>query len=636
MDLFNLYAKIVLDTKDYEAGINDASDKTSSLASGLKSGLATAAKVGAAALTATTTAVAALTTASIDGYAQYEQLTGGVETLFKTSAATVMQYADNAYKTAGMTANAYMETVTSFSASLLQSLDNDTAAAAVKANQAITDMADNANKMGTSMEMIQNAYQGFAKQNFTMLDNLKLGYGGTKDEMQRLLDKAEELQAAQGNYVEYSIDSFADVVDAIHVVQTEIGITGTTALEASSTIQGSTDAMRSAWSNLVTGIADENQNLDVLIGNFVESVGTAADNILPRVEQILGGIGQLVSKLAPIIAEEAPKLVASVLPSFLQAGADLLNGIIGGLTGALPQLVTAAVPILLTLVEAITGQLPLITSAAMQIISTLMMGLAEAAPSLIPTIADVVVQIATALTDPTALTNIIAAALTLIVALADGLIQAIPQLVSAIPQIIENLVVALVAAIPQLMGAGLELMMALIGGIVGAIPNIVASIPQIISAIVNGIGASLSSVVDAGVNIVRGLWSGIQSMASWIWEKVSGFFSNIVSGVKNLLGIASPSKVFADMGKNMALGLGQGWDNEFDHIKKDIENGLDFGTGTVALEASGFVAAQRSASSRASGGGGDTYNFYSPKALDAVTAAREMKKAKQQLALGYV
>lgn len=230
--------------------------------------------------------------ASLDSYAEYEQLTGGVETLFKSSANTVQQYAKNAYKTAGLSANDYMSTVTSFSASLLQSLGQDTAAAAEYADMAITDMSDNANKMGTSMESIQNAYQGFAKQNYTMLDNLKLGYGGTKTEMERLLADAEEIKRANGEMVSYSIDSFADMVEAIHVVQENMDITGTTAKEAEGTIEGSVNSMKAAWTNLSTGMADETADMEELTKVFVDSVGTAANNIVPRCQQIVRGFAE--------------------------------------------------------------------------------------------------------------------------------------------------------------------------------------------------------------------------------------------------------------------------------------------------------------------------------------------------------
>src|SRR5574344_992703 len=267
MNLMDLFVKISVD--------DQASSQVETIGSKLKGGLATAAKVGAAAVAAAGTAMVAIGKQAIEQYAEYEQLVGGVETLFKQSSDTVMGYAENAYKTAGLSANEYMSTVTSFSASLLQSLNNDTAKSAEVADMAITDMSDNANKMGTDMSMIQSAYQGFAKQNYTMLDNLKLGYGGTKTEMERLLADASKLSG-----VEYNIDNLNDVYEAIHVVQTELGVTGTTAKEASTTIQGSVNSMKSAWTNLVTGIADDNADFDALITNFVDSIMTMADNIL--------------------------------------------------------------------------------------------------------------------------------------------------------------------------------------------------------------------------------------------------------------------------------------------------------------------------------------------------------------------
>ena len=341
MDVFDLVAKIRLDSSEYESGVGEAKSTFSNLASGVKTGLSTVAKVGAAAVSAGVAGVAALTKMGVEGYAQYEQLTGGVETLFKESNNIVMGYAENAYKTAGMSANQYMETVTSFSASLIQSLDGDTAKAAEVGNMAITDMSDNANKMGTSMEMIQNAYNGFAKSNFTMLDNLKLGYGGTKEEMQRLIDDANRVKAANGEMADLSIDSFADVTEAIHIIQTEMGITGTTAREAATTIEGSLSMMKGAWQNLVVGMADSEADMEKLIDDFVESTVTAAKNLLPRIEQTLIGIGDLITELAPVISKALPKLVKSVLPSLLEAGVSLVTAIVKGCVSALPALYDA-------------------------------------------------------------------------------------------------------------------------------------------------------------------------------------------------------------------------------------------------------------------------------------------------------
>ena len=344
MDVFDLVAKIRLDSSEYEQGVGKAKGTFSTLASGVKTGLATVAKVGAAAVTAGVAGVAALTKMGVEGYAQYEQLVGGVETLFKESQGTVMKYAENAYKTAGMSANQYMETVTSFSASLIQSLGGDTAKAAEVGNRAVVDMSDNANKMGTDITMIQNAYQGFAKQNYTMLDNLKLGYGGTQEEMKRLIKDAANMKDVQnelGITVDKNSMSFGNVVNAISVMQASLGIAGTTSREAATTIEGSISMMKGAWQNLVVGMADENANMEVLINNFVESTATAAQNLLPRIEQTLIGIGQLITALAPVIADALPQLVESVLPALLTAGVSLVTALVKGVITALPALYTA-------------------------------------------------------------------------------------------------------------------------------------------------------------------------------------------------------------------------------------------------------------------------------------------------------
>ena len=289
MDVFSLVAKLSLDSSEYDSGLDNAKSTASSLAGSIGNGLAGIAKVGAAAVGAAAAGISALSTMAVTGYADYEQLTGGVETLFKNSSDIVMGYAENAYKTAGLSANEYMETVTSFSASLLQSLGGDTDAAAQVADMAITDMADNANKMGTSMESIQNAYQGFAKANYTMLDNLKLGYGGTKEEMQRLLEDATKLSG-----VEYDMSNLGDVYSAIHVIQEDLGLTGVAADEAAETFSGSLGAMKAAGENLMANLAlgeDITPALDALseaVRNFV------FNNLFPMVGNILSALPDLL------------------------------------------------------------------------------------------------------------------------------------------------------------------------------------------------------------------------------------------------------------------------------------------------------------------------------------------------------
>lgn len=341
MEIFKILGTIALSGQDkFNSDMDSASGKGKKLANVLGKGLGVAAKVGAAAVTAAATAIATVTKSAVENYAEYEQLVGGVETLFKDSAGTVMQYAENAYKTAGLSANDYMDTVTSFSASLLQSLGGDTAAAADMADMAITDMSDNANKMGTDMTSIQNAYQGFAKQNYTMLDNLKLGYGGTKEEMQRLIDDANALNAAQGKATDYSIDSFADIVSAIHDVQTEMDITGTTAKEASTTIDGSINSAKAAWQNWLTALGDSNADIQSKTDELVSAIGTAAGNILPVIGQVLSSLGQALATKLPELLSQAVSFVISNLPQIVVLGLQLIVALIQGLAQGFNQLIS--------------------------------------------------------------------------------------------------------------------------------------------------------------------------------------------------------------------------------------------------------------------------------------------------------
>lgn len=459
---------VVLDSARVTRQIDELGDK---LSGGMKKGLDSAAKIGkvaAAGVAAATAGVAALTKEAMSQYSEYEQLVGGVETLFKESADTVMGYAENAYKTAGLSANEYMNTVTSFSASLLQSLDNDTAQAAEKANLAITDMADNANKMGTAMESIQNAYQGFAKQNYTMLDNLKLGYGGTKEEMERLLEDAGKLSG-----IKYDISSFSDIVDAIHVVQTELGITGTTAKEAATTIQGSINATKSAWANLLTGIADENANVEQLVNNLVDSASTAAENIMPRIEQILSGVGELVAKIVPTIAERIPQLISDVLPKLLRAGMDALAGVAQGIGDAMPTLIQCALDAILTFAK----------------------GLSQSVPQMFPAVIEIITELAATLLDN--IDKIIEAADGIITALIDGLIQGIPALAKAVPKLAAAIIKALAKLALNFADAGKNIVENILHGLKSAWEKVIAWVKNAVDWIKGIFGGATSSVSSA-------------------------------------------------------------------------------------------------------------------------------------------
>lgn len=557
----------------------------------------TAVKASAAAVGAASAGVAALGTACINAYADYEQLVGGVETLFKDSADTIQTYADNAYKTAGLSANEYMETVTSFSASLLQSLDGDTEKAAAAADLAITDMADNANKMGTAMESIQYAYQGFAKQNYTMLDNLKLGYGGTKEEMQRLLADAEKLSG-----VKYDLSSYADIVEAIHVIQTEMGITGTTAKEASTTIQGSVASMKAAWANLMVGMADDTQDFDLLLSNFIESIGTVADNLLPRIGVVIEGMGKLVAGLAPEIASALPTLTNELLPNLVELGVQSISALVQGMQENGDSLAAGALSIVGTLAEGIAELLPMVADTAASLAVSLADGLTESLPNIIPIAIETISTLVENLTENA--NTVIDVGIQIILALGEGLIAALPQLIETVPQIVINIANVINDNAPKLIDTALYLITRLAVGLVQAIPTLVVNIPKIIEAIVaafmafqwlnlgkqlidgvaNGVKKAGESMATAAKNafskfkakitgsevatelknigkyIIDGIVGGIKNSLSKIANIAGKIKDTLLSKLKGLFKIASPSKLMKEevgtyIGEGIAVGI---------------------------------------------------------------------------------
>ncbi|HPO77035.1 MAG TPA: phage tail protein [Thermoclostridium caenicola] len=495
----------------------------------------------------------------ISAYADFEQLVGGVDTLFGDASQTVQNYAANAFKTAGMSANEYMETVTGFSASLIQSLGGDTAKAAEVADMAITDMADNANKMGTDLSAIQTAYQGFAKQNYTMLDNLKLGYGGTKSEMERLLADAEKISG-----IKYDLSSFSDLTEAIHVIQTEMGITGTTAKEATETISGSMAGMQSAIDNLMAGLGNADADIEMLIGNVVEAFGHVVDNVVPVIENIV--------KALPPALDGILRAIGDLLPTLLSTVVDLFTQVLETLLSLLPELIPAAVDAVLTIVGALIDNLPLLIDAAVQLITALVMGLGSALPELIPAAVEAIITIVQGLLD--SMDQILEAAFAIIQGLAEGLLNALPELIDALPEIIMTIIDFITDNLPLILEMGIELTVQLAFGLIKAIPQLVARLPEIVAAIVTGLGKAVGAVFEIGRNIVTGLWEGIKSLGSWIADKVSGFFSGIVDGAKSLLGIHSPSTVFAGIGENMGLGIGMGFTDAMRGVEKDIAGAI--------------------------------------------------------------
>lgn len=560
------------DTKGLDKDIKGISGKVQSGLGKLGSIAGTAMKGVSVAVGAAATAIGGLVTASVNAYAEYEQLVGGVDTLFKNSSQKLQSYADEAYKTAGMSANEYMSTVTSFSASLLQSLGGDTEKAADYANQAVIEMSDNANKMGTSMELIQNAYQGFAKQNYTMLDNLKLGYGGTKEEMERLLEDASKISG-----IKYDISSFADVTQAIHVMQESMGIAGTTSKEASTTIQGSLISVKGAWENLLVGISSSDADWEKLINNLVETVSTAMDNMLPVVKSALIGVSALVRDLFPSIAAEIPALISEILPELVETGISVVNSLLTGMQQNLPALAQGAIQIINQLVTTLLSMLPQLLDMGIQLLMQLVIGIGQALPALIPQVVNTITTIVETLINNIDL--IIEAGMKLLMGLAEGLIVAIPQLIDKIPIIIDKLLNAIIENLPKLVEMGMELVVKLALGLVKAIPTLVGKIPELITSVLQALRKLPEMVVDIGKNIVSGIWNGISQMASWLWNKITGWCNSIFNGIKDFFGIHSPSKLFSDkIGKYLALGLGEGFDDNIGKVYKQMQTAVDFET----------------------------------------------------------
>ena len=481
-------AKISLYKSEYEKGLNDAKKSTggflgvfgnvgtvaSAVGKGIFDVTERVVKVSAAATTAGAAAVSALTTLAINSYADYEQLVGGVETLYKDSAAKVQQYAADAYKTSGMTANEYMTTATSYAAALVSSLGGDTEQAAELSNMAVSDMADNWNKFGSSANSVQDAYNGFAKGQFQLLDNLKLGYGGTKEEMERLLDDANKLNAAQGKYTDYSIDSFSDIILAIHDIQTEYDITGTTAKEASTTISGSLSAAKAAWANLVTGVADDNANFEQLISNFVDSATTAASNIIPRIEVALNGAAKLIESLVPPIMAELPGLIETVLPKLARSAVNIVQKLVSEIKANAGKLIDSAVQIITVLGNGIYQMLPTVAQSALQIILTMVSKLNENLPQMLDT------------------------AGRMLIAFVQGISNHLPDIVKAAGSIIGTLLTYFVNHLPEIVNGALKMGGAIVDGIMQGISAAWDGLVSWFNGIFNRLFGNLS--VNVNVN----------------------------------------------------------------------------------------------------------------------------------------
>lgn len=548
---------VIGSVKNMNESMKDATNSASKMSSVMKGIGSSAIKVGkglVVAGAAAATAVTALVSKSVGAFADYEQLTGGVETLFGAGGRSVEEYAQSvgksvsdiqgkydslmsaqnvvlenankAYMTAGMSANEYMDTVTGFSASLISSLGGDTNKAADYANSALVDMSDNANKMGTDMESIKNAYQGFAKQNYTMLDNLKLGYGGTQEEMKRLLSDAEKLTGQR-----YDISSFADITQAIHAIQTQMDITGTTAKEASTTISGSWGSLKAAFQNVLVGLTTGGDMFDQSLDALINTAVTFGQNIIPAIKGALSGIGYLIEGLAPVIGETIPPLINDLAPTLANSAVSLISSLVNGLTQNATQFSECLSNIIIVAVAGISTVVPQLLDAASKIVSNLMQGLTNSMPQIVNGAVTLVEGLVNGLVNNIPL--LIMGAVQLVESLANGLIANLPRIIDAGVNLITGIVSASYSMMPQIIQNGMQLVVNLAVGLVRAIPQLIAALPRITGAIVKGFKSV--NWFDLGLQLIKSIWEGIKSIGSEMWNGVKEKTSELWGGVKNVV-----------------------------------------------------------------------------------------------------
>ena len=548
---------VIGSVKNMNESMKDATNSASKMSSVMKGIGSSAIKVGkglAVAGAAAATAVTALVSKSVGAFADYEQLTGGVETLFGAGGRSVEEYAQSvgksvsdiqgkydslmsaqnavlenankAYMTAGMSAKEYMDTVTGFSASLISSLGGDTNKAADYANSALVDMSDNANKMGTDMESIKNAYQGFAKQNYTMLDNLKLGYGGTQEEMKRLLSDAEKLTGQR-----YDISSFADITQAIHAIQTQMDITGTTAKEASTTISGSWGSLKAAFQNVLVGLTTGGDMFDQSLDALINTAVTFGQNIIPAIKGALSGVGYLIEGLAPVIGETIPPLINDLAPTLANSAVSLISSLVNGLTQNATQFSECLSNMIIVAVAGISTVVPQLLDAASKIVSNLMQGLTNSMPQIVNGAVTLIEGLVNGLVNNIPL--LIMGAVQLVASLANGLIANLPRIIDAGVNLITGIVSASYSMMPQIIQNGMQLVVNLAVGLVRAIPQLIAALPRITGAIVKGFKSV--NWFDLGLQLIKSIWEGIKSIGSEMWNGVKEKTSELWGGVKNVV-----------------------------------------------------------------------------------------------------
>ena len=564
----------------------------SGFANGFKGAVAGAAKVAAGAVVAAGTGIAAITKQAVDGFAEYEQLKGGVETLFKDASDAVLENSKKAYETAGISANKYMETSINFSGALLKSVGDDSAKAAALTDTAIKDMADQANKYGKSLDDISMTYTSLARGNTQTLDNLFGGmFAGTKKGLKEMLEYAEDYRASLGETVSYSADSYADIVSAIHDISEATGVYKTTADEAAGTVQGSLSMLSASWQNLVAGLANPDANLGELIGLTIRSAETALNNLLPVIESALEGISGLIERMVPMITRKLPELARKILPPLLNAATSLVNGLVEALPGIL-SVISAQLPVLLnSLMQTIITVLPMLVQVGFQIVETIANGLAESLPTMVPQIIEMLMKIIQVFMDnaPLLITAAIAIinglitgltqnidqlvvqGLDMVRAIIDGLVNSGDELIAAMIQVINVCVQATIDNLPLVIRAGIEILLALISGIIQATPELIAEFFSL--------GATVTSTLmeidwaGLGIDILEGICVGVAKGVGKLVDAVKGAAQKALDTAKSALGIKSPSRVFRDqVGQMIDLGLAEGIEQYTSPVQDAMNN----------------------------------------------------------------
>ena len=542
-----------LDTKGFESGLN----KIGGIAKGVAVG------VGAS-ITAIGTGLSVLVKNSVDNYAEYEQLTGGVESIFggiekgAEQIKKVTDTANEAWKNLTMSQNDYYKNFTS-TYPLMKNDIEDQNEAIEQTNRLMTLESDLANTFGYSVEEASTAINWALKGSFNYIDNLNLGIKGTQEGF---------LEAAHN--AGYMVDDVkeltsSDILDILEKTADQYGVLGKTAEEAMKTIQGSTKATKAAWTNLVTGIADDNADFDKLVNDFVDSVSAMLDNLIPRILTAIEGLGELIPKLIEVLMNHLPEIITT--------GQNILNALLQGIVENIPQMASTINQVILSLVDFIIQNLPMILQAGITILLELIKGITQALPDLIPTMVKVIMDMVNILIDNIDL--IIECGVQLLVALAEGIINALPELIARLPEIIIKIVNTLIQLSPQLLSAALRIIMALAEGLIKFIPQLISKIPQILKSMINAFWQGIKDFVNIGKNLVSGLWEGITKTKDWLLNKIKGFAKTITNGIKSFFGIHSPSKLFRnEIGKNLILGVGVAFEKDDDLIDKQIN---DFG-----------------------------------------------------------